>query len=100
MLRRLDASAALYPSQGAQRHDHLPERNGPSVKQRLRSAWSLAEHAVALERLRALAGELERSHPGAAASLSEGLEETLMLQRLGIRGSLKTTLASTTPASR
>jgi putative transposase len=57
----------------------------------------LDDHAVALERLRALAGELDRSHPGAAASLREGLEETLTLQRLGIRSSLKTTLASTNP---
>jgi hypothetical protein len=44
-----------------------------------------------------LAGELDRSHPGAAASLCEGLEETLTLQRLGILGNLKTTLASTNP---
>jgi putative transposase len=77
--------------------DHLPERDRPAVKQRLRAAWKRDEHAVALDRLRALAAELERSHPGAAASLREGLEETLTLQRLGIRGSLKTTLASTNP---
>ena len=77
--------------------DHLPERDRPAVKKRLRSAWKLDDHAVALERLRALAGELDRSHPGAAGSLREGLEETLTLQRLGIRGSLKQTLASTNP---
>ena len=77
--------------------DHLPERDRGAVKQRLRSAWKLDDHPVALERLRALAGELGRSHPGAAASLREGLEETLTLQRLGIQGSLKTTLASTNP---
>ena len=77
--------------------DHLPERDRAAVKRRLRSAWQLDEHGVALERLQALAGELERSHPGAAASLREGMEETLTLQRLGIRGSLKTTLASTNP---
>jgi transposase-like protein len=77
--------------------DHLPERDRPAIKQRLRSAWRLDDHAAALERLRALVAELERSHPGAAASLREGLEETLTLQRLGIRGSLKTTLASTNP---
>jgi transposase-like protein len=77
--------------------DHLPERDRLGVTQRLRSAWKLDDHAAALERLRALAGELDRSHPGAAASLREGLEETLTLQRLGIRGSLKQTLASTNP---
>jgi putative transposase len=77
--------------------DHLSERDRAGVKQRLRSAWRLDDHAAALDRLRALAAELDRSHPGAAASLREGLEETLTLQRLGIRGSLKTTLASTNP---
>jgi hypothetical protein len=55
------------------------------------------DHGHALGELRALAGELERSHPGAAASLREGLEETLTLTRLGIRGNLKRTLESTNP---
>lgn len=77
--------------------DHLPERDRPAVRLRLRSAWSIDEHTVCLERLHALALELERSHPGAAASLREGLEETLTLQRLGISGNLKRTLASTNP---
>jgi putative transposase len=77
--------------------DHLPERDRPPVKQRLRRAWVRDDHERALDELRSLAGELERSHPGAATSLREGMEETLTLQRLGIRGSLKTTLASTNP---
>ena len=77
--------------------DHLPERDRPPVKQRLRRAWARDDHERALDELRSLAGELERSHPGAATSLREGLEETLTLQRLGIRGTLKQTLASTNP---
>ncbi len=36
-------------------------------------------------------------HPGAAASLREGLEETLTVTRLGVRGTLKKTLQSTNP---
>ncbi len=98
-----DVFGVQTPVQRCLRHkernvcDHLPERDRPAVKQRLRAAWKLDEHALALARLETLAGELERSHPGAAASLREGLEETLTLQRLGIRGSLKTTLASTNP---
>ena len=44
-----------------------------------------------------LASEFERSHPGAAASLREGLEETLTVTRLGVRGRLKRTLISTNP---
>ncbi len=77
--------------------DHLPERDRPLVKRRLRSAWADTDHARARERLRALARELDRTHPGAAGSLREGLEETLTLNRLGIGGSLKRTLESTNP---
>ncbi len=77
--------------------DHLPERDRPVVKARLRRAWASDNHALALEGLRTLASELQHSHPGAAASLSDGLEETLTLTRLGIRGRLKKTLASTNP---
>ena len=77
--------------------EHLPERDRPAVKTRLRRAWASDNHALALDGLRALASELEHSHPGAASSLNEGLEETLTLTRLGIRGRLKKTLASTNP---
>jgi transposase-like protein len=77
--------------------DHLPERERPAVKQRLRRAWALDDHARALDQLRQLAGELERSYPGAAGSLREGMEETLTLTRLGVRGNLKRTLESTNP---
>ena len=76
---------------------HLAERDRPPVKRRLRAAWAEADHGRARERLRALAADLDRSHPGAAGSLREGLEETLTLTRLGIGGSLKRTLESTNP---
>jgi putative transposase len=77
--------------------DHLPERDRPALKRRLRRAWADTDHDRALAALRALAAELERSHPGAAASLREGMEETLTLTRLGIRGNLRKTLESTNP---
>src|SRR6204780_4218641 len=51
--------------------DHLPGRDRPAVKARLRRAWASDNHALALDGLRALASELEHSHPGAASSLSE-----------------------------
>src|SRR5215210_6787569 len=76
---------------------HLPERDRPPVRRRLRMAWALDDHDRALDQLRVLASELDRSHPGAAASLREGLEETLTVTRLGVRGRLKRTLASTNP---
>ncbi len=77
--------------------DHLPERERPTVKQRLRRAWALDDHDRALEQLRVLARELEHSYPGAAGSLREGLEETLTLTRLGVCGNLRRTLESTNP---
>ena len=63
----------------------------------MRKAWKLDDHDWALADLHQLAGELERSHPGAASSLREGMAETLTLTRLGIKGKLKATLESTNP---
>ena len=77
--------------------DHLPERDRSAVKARLRRAWQETDHDRALEQLTALAIELDRDHPGAAASLREGMEETLTVTRLGITGKLKLTLQSTNP---
>ena len=48
--------------------EHLPERDRPAVRRRLRRAWERDDHVRAEEELRALASELERSHPGAAAT--------------------------------
>ena len=76
---------------------HLPERDRPAVKRKLRRTWAQTDHTRALDELRRLASELDRSHPGAAASLREGLEETLTLTRLGIKGRLRKTLESTNP---
>jgi len=77
--------------------DHLPERDRPAVKARLQRAWKDTNYQSALEQLTALALELDHAHPGAAASLREGMEETLTVTRLGITGKLKLTLQSTNP---
>jgi transposase-like protein len=77
--------------------DHLAERDRPALKRRLRRAWAETDHDRALEQLRLLAAELDRSHPGAASSLREGMADTLTITRLGVRGSLKATLQSTNP---
>jgi transposase-like protein len=77
--------------------DHLPERDREAVTLRLRNAWKETDHDRALEQLTALAIELDRAHPGAAASLREGMEETLTVTRLGVTGKLKQTLQSTNP---
>src|SRR5450759_5416883 len=77
--------------------DLLPERDRPQILVRIRGAWSLTSHELARERLEQLASELERTWPDAAASLREGLPETLTLMRLGIDGQLSKTLRSTNP---
>jgi transposase-like protein len=77
--------------------DHLPERDRDLVRRRLRRAWAETNHPRALEQLTTLAAELQRSHPGAAGSLQEGLEETLTVTRLGVKDKLKKTLESTNP---
>jgi transposase-like protein len=77
--------------------DHLAERDRDLVKRRLRRAWAETAYEQALEQLTTLAAELERSHPGAAASLREGMAETLTVTRLGVKGKLRQTLASTNP---
>jgi len=74
---------------------HIAERDRPPVKARMRRAWRETDYSRALEQLRALAAELERTHPGAAGSLREGMEETLTVIRLGIKGKLRRTLEST-----
>jgi transposase-like protein len=77
--------------------DHLPERGRPAVKTRLRRAWKETNHNSALEQLNTLALELDQAHPGAVASLREGMEETLTFTRLGITGKVRLTVQSTNP---
>ena len=77
--------------------DLLPERDRDQVRARMRAAWSLSDPELAQQRLQLLAGELDRTWPDAAASLREGLQDTLTLTRLGITGTLAQTLRSTNP---
>ena len=75
--------------------EHLPEAMRPRVRRVLAEAYELADAALAKRRLLQLAAGLDHTHPGAAASLREGLDETLTLQRLGVTGALYRTLRST-----
>ncbi|HEX8762055.1 MAG TPA: IS256 family transposase [Pseudonocardiaceae bacterium] len=75
--------------------DRLPEKLRSVVANRMRRAYH-ADSALAAEaELCALAAELDRTHPGAAASLREGMAETLTVLRLGIPPTLARTLRST-----
>lgn len=74
---------------------HLPERLHANVTARLRDAWTAGDVAVAHRHLKRLATSLETDHPGAAASVREGLDDTLTLQRLGVTGVLYRKLRTT-----
>jgi transposase-like protein len=75
--------------------EHLPDPVRPRVRSQMRKAYDEVNYSKAKAILERLARDLEPAHPGAAASLREGLDETLTLQRLGIRGALYRTLRST-----
>jgi len=77
--------------------EHLPEALRPSVRRALRQAWESSSADLARRQLERLAASLETEHPGAAASLREGRDETLTLLGLGIEGALYRTLRSTNP---
>jgi transposase-like protein len=77
--------------------DHLPETERPWVRRKLRAAWANPDAAEAETTLKALAGQLDRVNPDAAASLREGLAETLTITRLGVTGTLLKTVMSTNP---
>ena len=75
--------------------DRLPDAVASTVAKRMRGAYHQADPLVAEAELEALARELDRSHPGAAGSLREGLPETLTIGRLGVPPTLARTLRST-----
>jgi putative transposase len=75
--------------------DHLPQRLRSSVGHRMTDAYHAGSALDAEAALLALAKELDRTHPGAAASLREGLDETLTVLRLGVPPTLARTLRST-----
>jgi len=75
--------------------DHLPKHMHSPVEKRMRAAYHADSALQAEALLTALATELDKTHPGAAASLREGLPETLTVLRLGVPPTLARTLRST-----
>ena len=74
---------------------HLPKGVAALVERRMRLAYRNPDPLAGQGDLEALATELDRSHPGAAASLREGLAETFTISRLGVPPTLARTLRST-----
>jgi transposase-like protein len=76
---------------------HVPEKHWPELERRLSEAYQETDYATAKTSLEGTARWLDRVNADAAASLREGLEETLTVVRLAVAGSLRRTLATTNP---
>jgi putative transposase len=74
--------------------DALPERMRASVRSAMNQAYATHDPKHARRLLENRARRLESAHPGAAASLREGLEETLTVMRLNLPESLERVLSS------
>jgi putative transposase len=77
--------------------DRLPEKMRTVAERRMRQAYHAESALKAESLLTELAAELDKTHPGAAASLREGMAETLTILRLGVPPALARTLHSTNP---
>jgi transposase-like protein len=75
----------------------LPKKLHPSVNKVLHDAYRSPSKAIAKRRLTQLVARLDSDHPGAAASLREGLDETLALKDMKLPDALERTLSTTNP---
>lgn len=75
--------------------DRLPQKLRTVVERRIRAAYHADSALAAQAELEALAAELDKTRPGAAASLREGMTETLTVLRLGVAPTLARSLRST-----
>lgn len=75
--------------------DHLPDEYKRSVDQRMRTAYGMKNYKEAKAQLLKTVAWLDRINVSAAASLREGLEETLTLHRLELPEALRKSLSST-----
>ena len=71
------------------------EEDKTRVRRQMNEAYQECSYTKAKEKLLALQATLETDHNDAANSLNEGMEETLTLHRLKIKGSLRSHLQTT-----
>jgi len=75
--------------------ERLPRSLHAAVRRTLRQAWELDDADKAERLLRNLARRLDQEAPGVAASILEGLDEMLTVNRLGLPERLRRSLACT-----
>ena len=74
---------------------YLPQGLQKTYRLRLMQAYEQTLYPQAKAALNAISNELDRVNPSAAASLKEGMEETLTLHRLGLSKELRRSFSST-----
>ena len=77
--------------------EHLPEKEKGWVDAKLVKAFNHPDPELGLRNAKHLTGLLDKTYPGAANSLREGLEEMFTVSRLGIDGRLAKTLITSNP---
>lgn len=77
--------------------DHLPEQMKQNVGRAISTAYKSTHAERAKRMLEGIAKQLEKKHPSAAASLREGLDETLTVMRMDLPPTLARTLSTTNP---
>jgi putative transposase len=75
--------------------EQLPPEHQEAIDARISAAYNMADYGEAKKSLDLTVRYLERLNPSAAASLREGLEETLTVHKLGVTGLLRKTLSTT-----
>ena len=75
--------------------DLLPDKLRSTVAAQMQAAYASKTIIQAEAMLTDLAKQLDKTHPGAAASLREGMAETLTVTRLGLDATLARSLRST-----
>jgi transposase-like protein len=76
---------------------HLPNERHADVRTAMREAYKCTKTDTAKRLLNNLARALHKKHPSAAASLREGLDETLTVLGLGLSPALTRTFSTTNP---
>ncbi len=76
---------------------HLPANKHARARTIIRQAYASAKPETAKRQLVNFAESLKALHPSAAASVREGLDETLTVKGLGLAPSLERTLSTTNP---
>ena len=76
---------------------HLPKQKHAGVRSAMSEAYKSKKVATAKRLLNNLARSLQKKHPSAAASLREGLDETLTVMGLGLSHALTRSFSTTNP---